>query len=107
MSASSSVVSLGLCSHARSFGAALRFLSRVSASGSLSVSVCSYGSGSAFVDFVPLPAVAAVWPAVLSLAFSSDCSPEAGEERFVADWSVGGDNSRAAALEALLAAVGA
>jgi hypothetical protein len=101
-----SSVSLVLGSHSALFGSALRLLSRVAVEGELSLGFCSYGSGSAYVSFVPVPAVAAVWPAVLSLAFSEES--EGGEDlMFVANWSVGLDNSRAAALEALLKAVGA
>jgi hypothetical protein len=101
MSASSSF-SLSLCSHSRSFGDAVRLLSQVSLSGSVSVSVCSYGSGTAFVDFVPLPSVVAAWPAIVSLAFAGE---EGDGLLFVAGWSVGGCNARASALESLLSAV--
>ena len=101
-SSSSPVVSVSLSSFAPSFGAAVRFLSEVALDGALSVSVCSYGSGQAFVDFALPPVVAAVWPAIVSLAFEED---DECNSKFVADWKVNGDNSRAAALEALLVAI--
>jgi hypothetical protein len=100
-----SSVSLVLGSHSASFGCALRFLSRVAVGGDLSLGFCSYGTGSCYVSFVPAPAVAAVWPAVASLAFVTE-EDGVGDLEFVASWSVGLNNSRAQALEALLEAVG-
>jgi len=100
------MVKLVLGSHSASFCCALRFLSRVAVEGDLSLGFCPYGSGSAYVSFVPVPAVAAVWAAVDSLAFVRE-DDGYGEAEFVANWSVGLDNARAAALESLLEAVGA
>ncbi len=105
MVSSSSSVSLVLCSHSRVLGSALRFLSRVAVEGEVSFGACSYGSGALYVSFVPVPEVAAVWVAVKSLAFVDD--HDGVSLAFAADWSVGGDNSRAAALEALLTAINA
>jgi hypothetical protein len=95
-------VSLSLASHHSSFGEALRFLSHIAVDGELSMSCCSYGTGTMFVDFVPVPGVAAVWSAVQSLAFSDEGYDG---DVFVGGWSVGKDNSRAAALDHLIEAV--
>jgi len=103
---SSSSVSLVLGSHSAGFAAGLRLLSRVAVGGSLSLDFCSYGTGSAYVSFVPVPAVAPVWAAVASLAFRPE-TDGVGDLEFVAGWSVGLSNHRAAALDALLEAVGA
>ena len=100
------MVSLSLCSFSSGFGGAVRLLSSLSASGSLSVSVCPYGSGEAFVSFEPLPAVEAVWPAVCALAFRASDPGYGGSFEFVADWGTGLDNPRAQALAALLESIG-
>jgi len=96
----SASVSLVICSHSRFLGAALRFLSRVAVDGNVSFGVCSYGSGAMYVSFVPAPEVVPVWAAVYSLAFV--LNEDACTVEFVANWSVGDDNARAAALEELL-----
>ena len=94
-------VSLSLSSHSSSFANGLRFLSDLAVDGSLSVSFCSYGTGSCYVSFVPLPAAAPLWPAVEAVAFVVD-EGGVGDLEFAGSWSVGGDNSRAAACQALL-----
>jgi hypothetical protein len=92
-----------LASHHSSFGGGIRFLSHLAVGGELSLSTCSYGTGLAYVEFDLPPAVAAVWPAIASLAFSDNEGYDG--DTFVGDWCVGKDNSRPAALDALLAAV--
>ncbi len=98
----SASVSLSLASHHSSFAEGVRFLSRIAVDGELSMSCCSYGTGTMFVDFVPLPSVATVWVAVKLLAFSDEGYDG---DVFVGGWSVGKDNSRAAALDQLIEAV--
>jgi len=100
MSASS--VSVRLASRHASFGAAVRFLSALAVEGELSLTCCSYGTGLAYVDLVVHPAIAAVWPAIASLAFE-DVGYDG--DAFVGGWVVGADNSRANALNALMDAV--
>jgi hypothetical protein len=95
--------SVSVSSFSASFAAAIRFLSGVAVDGRVSVDICSYGSGTAYLSFDLPPAAAAVWPAIRSLAFEDR---DYEDSVFVADWSVGGDNARASALAALLTAIG-
>jgi len=93
---------VSVCSFSSSFGAALRFLSGVAVDGAVEVCVCSYGSGTAYLSFDLPPAVAAVWPAVRSLAFE-DRPYE--DSVFVAEFDFGPEGARRNAIEALLETV--
>jgi hypothetical protein len=98
-------LSVSVCSRSSGFGSSVRLLSRLSVSGSVSVSVCPY-TGVAFVSFEPLPALAPVWPAVRSLAWVDGSDLGDAADLFTAEIVVGRDNSRYFALEALLESVG-
>ncbi len=98
-------LSVSVCSRSSGFGSSVRLLSRLSVSGSVSVSVCPY-TGVAFVSFEPLPALVPVWPAVRSLAWVDGSDLGDADDLFVAEIAIGRDNSRYFALEALLESVG-
>jgi len=102
-SSSGVVVSVEVCSHSPGFGESVRLLSRLTWC-SVTVNVCQY-TGVAFLSAELLPAVVPVWPAIRSLAWSDGRSSGDAEDLFVARVSVGGDNARYFALEALLEAV--